>query len=180
MISPGWSFGGVAAYEIALQLTSRGIQVKGILLIDSPSPINHIPLSDSLIDTAIDLDARAARSELSALVKKQFSMNAQMLGKYIPHATASLCPPLVLLRSSEGFRPTGVTPMDVPAWLADRSDPQTSVADWQSLAHCSVKVLDIPGHHFQPFHSSNVRTELHLMIPMLTSRADCGALSADR
>ncbi|KAJ7022589.1 putative polyketide synthase [Mycena alexandri] len=159
----GWSFGGVAAYEIALQLTSRGIQVKGILLIDSPSPINHIPLSDSLIDTVLDLDVRAERSELSTLVKKQFSMNAHMLGKYVPHATASLCPPLVLLRSSECYRPEGVAIADVPKWLADRSDPQTSVTGWQSLAHCSVKVLDIPGHHFQAFHSSNI-PELSLRI----------------
>ncbi|KAJ7720853.1 putative polyketide synthase [Mycena maculata] len=146
----GWSFGGVAAYEIALQLTSRGIQVKGILLIDSPSPINHTPLSDSLLDTVIAVDAH---SELSALVKTQFSTNAALLGKYVPHATASVCPPLVLLRSSEGFVAAGV---DVPAWLADRSDPQTSVAGWQSLAHCTVKVIDIPGHHFAPFHSSNI------------------------
>ncbi|KAJ7133377.1 hypothetical protein C8R44DRAFT_849492 [Mycena epipterygia] len=157
----GWSFGGVAAYEIALQLTSRGIQVKGIILIDAPNPINHTPLSDSLINTVLGLDARAGRSELNVLVKKQFSMNARMLGKYVPHATASLCPPLVLLRSSEGFRPPGVA--DVPAWLSDRSDPQTSVVGWQSLAHCSVKVLDIPGHHFEPFHSSNVE-ELSLRI----------------
>ncbi|KAJ7712367.1 putative polyketide synthase [Mycena metata] len=159
----GWSFGGVAAYEIALQLTSRGIQVKGILLIDSPSPINHVPLSDSLIDTVLDLDVRAGRSELSTLVKKQFSMNAHMLGKYVPHATASLCPPLVLLRSSECYRPEGVAVADVPKWLADRSDPQTSVAGWQSLAHCSIKVLDIPGHHFQAFHPSNI-PELSLRI----------------
>ncbi|KAJ7216777.1 polyketide synthase [Mycena haematopus] len=158
----GWSFGGVAAYEIALQLTSRGIHVGGILLIDSPSPINHTPLSDALIDVVIELDTRAASSsEFSALVKKQFSMNARMLAKYVPHATASLCPPLVLLRSSEGFHPSGVT--DIPTWLADRSDPQTSVAGWQSLAHCSVKVLDIPGNHFQPFHSSNI-AELSLRI----------------
>ncbi|KAJ6614787.1 putative polyketide synthase [Mycena sp. CBHHK59/15] len=138
-----------AAYVDYILSTTTGpllLGGQGILLIDSPSPINHIPLSDSLIDTVIDLDARAARSELSALVKKQFSMNARMLGKYVPHATASLCPPLVLLRSSEGFKPTG-----------------TSVAGWQSLAHCSVKVLDIPGHHFQPFHSANI-AELSLRI----------------
>ncbi|KAF7371094.1 Non-reducing polyketide synthase terA [Mycena sanguinolenta] len=158
----GWSFGGVAAYEMALQLTSHGIHVKGILLIDSPSPIDHTPLSDALIDAVIELDAPAAScSELAALVKKQFVMNARMLGKYVPHATASLCPPLVLLRSSEGFHPSGVA--DVPTWLADRSDPQTSVAGWQSLAHCSIKVIDIPGNHFKPFHPSNI-TELSLRI----------------
>ncbi|KAJ7613846.1 putative polyketide synthase [Mycena polygramma] len=150
----GWSFGAVVAYEIALQLTSRGIQVKGILLIDPPSPISHVPLSDSLIDTVIDLDPRTAGSELGAMVKKQLCMNAHMLGKYVPHATASVCPPLVLLRSSEGFKPAGVA--GIPAWLSDRSDPHTSIAGWQSLAHCSVKVLDIPGNHFQPFHSSNI------------------------
>ncbi|KAJ6479893.1 putative polyketide synthase [Mycena vitilis] len=150
----GWSFGAVVAYEIALQLTSRGIQVKGILLIDPPSPISSVPLSDSLIDTVIDLDPRMAGSELGAMVKKQLSMNASMLGKYVPHATASVCPPLVLLRSSEGFKPAGVE--GIPTWLSDRSDPHTSVAGWQSLAHCSVKVLDIPGNHFQPFRSSNI------------------------
>ncbi|KAJ6485560.1 putative polyketide synthase [Mycena sanguinolenta] len=158
----GWSFGGVVAYEMALQLTSRGVHVKGILLIDCPSPIDHTPLSEALIDAVIELGARtASSSELTALVKKQFSMNARMLGKYVPHATASLCPPLVLLRSSEGFNPSGIA--DVPVWLADRSDPQTSVAGWQSLAHCSVKVLDIPGNHFKPFHPSNI-AELSLRI----------------
>ncbi|KAF7320598.1 hypothetical protein HMN09_00144300 [Mycena chlorophos] len=161
----GWSFGGVAAYEIALQLTARGVQVKGILLIDAPSPINHVPLSESLIDRVLKLDAtntNARNAELTALVRTQFSMNAAMLGKYFPHATASLCPPLVLLRSSEGFAfASGAG--DVPSWLADRSDPRTSVAGWQSLAHCSVKVLDIPGHHFAVFHPENV-AELSLRI----------------
>ncbi|KAJ7245357.1 hypothetical protein B0H12DRAFT_1235793 [Mycena haematopus] len=74
--------------------------------------------------------------------KKQFSMNARML-------------------RNEGFHPSGVA--DIPTWLADRSDPQTSVAAWQSLVHCSVEVLDIPGNHFQPFHSSNT-AELSLRI----------------
>ncbi|KAJ7094725.1 putative polyketide synthase [Mycena belliarum] len=160
----GWSFGGVVAYEIALQLTSRGIQVKGILLIDSPSPINHNPLSDALIDTVLDLTVRAeSGSELGALLKMQFTQNTRVLGAYVPHATASVCPPLVLLRSSAGFRPSGIASVDVPAWLGDRSDPQTSVQGWQRLAHCAVKVLDIPGDHFQAFHASNI-AELSLRI----------------
>jgi hypothetical protein len=92
-------------------------------------------------------------------------MNARMLGKYVPHATASLCPPLVLLRSSEGYKPKGVA--DIPTWLSDRGNPQTSVAGWQSLAHCSVKVLDIPGHHFEPFHSSNVCTRFFFNILLI-------------
>ncbi|KAF7327230.1 hypothetical protein MKEN_00300100 [Mycena kentingensis (nom. inval.)] len=158
----GWSFGGVAAYEIALQLTARGVHVKGIILIDAPSPVNHVPLPESVIDRVLQLDA--SRSvELAALVRRQFSLNAQMLGQYVPHATASLCPALVLLRSSEGVHFDDGATDQVPQWLSERSDPQASVAAWQSLAHCSIKVLDIPGNHFEPFHSANV-AELSLRI----------------
>jgi len=154
LILGGWSFGGIVAYEIALQLTRRGIGVKGILLIDSPSPVNHIPLSDALIESVINQDARNARSELGGLVKAQFSMNAAMLGKYVPHATASLCPPLVLLRSRDTYNPPGIR--NVPQWLSDRSNAKNAVKGWESLAHCSVKIIDIPGHHFQPFQGSHI------------------------
>ncbi|KAK7036095.1 Non-reducing polyketide synthase tera [Favolaschia claudopus] len=155
----GWSFGGVVAYEAALQLTQRGIQVKGILLIDSPSPRNHIPLSEALLDVAV---ASAFPSELRAHIQRQFAMNARILGQYVPHATASLCPPLVLLRSRDGFQ-CSIPDIDVPQWLADRSDPQSCVAGWQTLAHCNVKVLDIPGDHFQAFKAENI-AELSLRI----------------
>ncbi|KAF7327244.1 hypothetical protein MKEN_00301700 [Mycena kentingensis (nom. inval.)] len=151
----GWSFGGVVAYEIALQLTARGVHVKGIILIDAPSPVNHVPLPESIIDRVLQLDAPRS-VELAALVRKQFSNNAQILGKYVPHATASLCPALVLLRSSEGVHFDDGAPDHVPQWLSERSDPQTSIAGWQSLAHCSVKVLDISGNHFETFHPANV------------------------
>lgn len=144
----------MAAYETSLQLAKKGIQTQGILLIDSPSPINHVPLSDALIDSVVNLDARSANSDLGRLVKAQFAMNARMLGKYDPRATGGTCPPLVLLRSSEGFNPPGVS--DVPIWLADRSDPKIATAGWESLASGPVKVLDIPGHHFTPFYPANV------------------------
>jgi hypothetical protein len=133
-----------------------GIKTKGILLIDSPSPINHVPLSDALIDSVVNLDARSANSDLGRLVKAQFAMNARMLGNYDPRATGGSCPPLVLLRSSEGFNPSGVP--DVPIWLADRSDPNIATAGWTNLASGPLKVLDIPGHHFTPFYPTNVST----------------------
>ncbi|KXN83388.1 Conidial yellow pigment biosynthesis polyketide synthase [Leucoagaricus sp. SymC.cos] len=154
VILGGWSFGGVAAYETSLQLAKMGIKSQGILLIDSPSPINHVPLSDALIDSVVNLDARSANSDLGRLVKAQFAMNARMLGKYDPRATGGTCPPLILLRSSEGFNPPGVS--NVPIWLADRSDPSIATAGWETLAPGPVKVLDIPGHHFTPFYPANV------------------------
>ncbi|RDB14789.1 Non-reducing polyketide synthase terA [Hypsizygus marmoreus] len=155
LILGGWSFGGVVAYEIAHQLKKRGVQVQGILLIDSPSPINHVPLSNSLIDSVISLNSGTSDSELRKLVKTQFTMNAGLLEEYQASAeNLHHCPPLVLLRSSEGFCPSGM--YDVPLWLSNRSDPQDVSAGWESLAGGAVKVMDIPGDHFQPFHSSNI------------------------
>ncbi|KAJ6454535.1 putative polyketide synthase [Mycena vitilis] len=150
----GWSFGGVAAHEIALQLARRGIEVKGILLIDPPSPIEHVPLSGPILDTVLDVGVRVTSSELTALVKKQFYLNTRLLGDYVAPETTNLCPPLVLLRSSEGFRPPGV--VHIPTWLSDRSNPETTVSPWQSLAHREIKCVDIPGHHFDVFHPSNI------------------------
>ena len=40
----GWLFGGIVALEAFHQLTKLGFTVKGLILIDSPLPINHIPL----------------------------------------------------------------------------------------------------------------------------------------
>ncbi|KAJ7720857.1 hypothetical protein DFH07DRAFT_972465 [Mycena maculata] len=74
-----------------------------------------------------------------------------MLRKYVPHATATR---FVYLHSREGFHPADV--VDVPTWLSDRSDPRKSVAGWESVSHCSIKVIDIPGNHFEPFYSANI------------------------
>lgn len=45
----GWSFGGMAAYEVARQLLEAGEKVQGIILIDSPSPLALPPLPLSMI-----------------------------------------------------------------------------------------------------------------------------------
>lgn len=148
----------MAAYETSLQLAKKGIKTQGILLIDSPSPINHVPLSDSLINSVVNLDSRSANSDLGRLVKAQFAMNARMLGEYDPRATGGSCPPLVLLRSSEGFNPSGVS--DVPIWLANREDSKIATVGWDTLAPKPVEVLDIPGNHFTPFYPTNVSNSL--------------------
>jgi hypothetical protein len=100
----------------------------------------------------MNLETRSANSELGSLVKTQFEMNARMLGKYNPYATGGVCPPLALLRSIEGYSPSNVA--DVPIWLSDRSNTSGAAAGWDTFA--TVQVLDIPGHHFQAFHPSNV------------------------
>ena len=144
------------AYEVSLQLAKRGVQVQGVLLIDSPSPINHIPLSESVIDSVLALQTRRAGSKLEGLVKAQFVMNARMLGKYNPRATSEHSPSLklVLLRSKEGYDPPSIS--GTPTWLTDRKNPKSASAGWETIAGEPIKVMDIPGHHFQPFEASHV------------------------
>ncbi|TFK37752.1 hypothetical protein BDQ12DRAFT_735983 [Crucibulum laeve] len=150
LILGGWSFGGVVAFEAACQLIRKGINVRGVLLIDSPSPVKHVPLSDALLDAVAGTQGN--NSQVSQLVKKQFQMNSRMLGRYDP--VKGKYPLLVMLRSREGFNPPGVP--DVPIWLADRSDPRQAVSGWETVVGCQIKSIDIPGNHFQPFHPSNL------------------------
>lgn len=146
----GWSFGGVAAYEAALQLSKRGIIVKGLLLIDAPNPENHVPLSTAIISAATSLD-KHDNSQVGRLVQTQFAANSAMLKDYNPYSTRGTCPPVVYLRSEDGFNPVGVE--GVPAWLSDRRGRESG---WEKIACGRVKVFDIPGNHFQAFHSNNV------------------------
>ncbi|TFK52663.1 polyketide synthase [Heliocybe sulcata] len=152
----GWSFGGVAAFELARQLMRKGVAVKGVVLIDSPSPVNHVPLSQAVIEAVVNLDARGANSDIGRLVKVQFRENSALLGKYDPVSAGGPYPRLVLLRSREGFNPAGVSEA-VPVWLADRSDAKQAVAGWEGLVGAPVKSFDIPGNHFQPFQAANIQ-----------------------
>lgn len=145
-----------------------GITVKGLLIIDSPAPQNHVPLSSELIMSAsgLSVDQCASdsslppRKEVSRLVQQQFAMNSKMLGDYDPlnsfdSAPPAGCPPVVFLRSKEGYSPPGVR--NIPKWLADRGNPNLIIEGWKSL-HPSVpfKCFDIPGHHFQALHPGHV------------------------
>ena len=161
----GWSFGGVVAYEVALQLAKRGINTKGIILIDAPNPIGHVPLSDTLIKTIAKYDRKTGPVEIGKLVQKQFAMNAQLLSAYDPHETKGVCPPIGFLRSESGYAVEGVT--DIPMWLADRSDSTNVVTGWSTLSS-SVKVWDIPGHHFQAFDNANVRCSRYSRVLIFT------------
>ncbi|EEB99388.1 hypothetical protein MPER_00945 [Moniliophthora perniciosa FA553] len=149
----GWSFGGVVAYEAALQLQIRRVKVQGIILIDSPNPMNHIPLSGPLIQAAMECDS-ITRSPLGPYIVSQFEECVRLLQCYDPRSTGGTCPPLVMLRSSQGFESTDVS--SVPSWLTDRSNPRLSVSGWEDLTEQPVKIIDIPGHHFEPFRAANI------------------------
>ncbi|KAK1235584.1 polyketide beta-ketoacyl-synthase [Marasmius sp. AFHP31] len=157
VILGGWSFGGVVAYEVARQMISSGQRVKGVVLIDSPSPVNHVPLSSALINAVLDLEKVASNTDIARLVKSQFQMSSRMLGDYEPPTTGPH-PAIVLLRSSEGLKldHTDGPVVEIPEWLSDRSDPSRISIGWERLTQTPVKVIDIPGNHFEVFNVQNV------------------------
>lgn len=76
-----------------------------------------------------------------------------MLGLYDATAAGGPYPKLAILRSSEGVKANGV---QVPVWLADRSNPRQVITEWESLVKTTIKCWDIPGNHFEPFSAANV------------------------
>ncbi|PFH47919.1 hypothetical protein AMATHDRAFT_6301 [Amanita thiersii Skay4041] len=153
VIIGGWSFGGVLAYEISQQLKGSEIKVKGILLIDSPDPITHVPLSEALINSVLGIGTHITNVETSRLIKRQFTSNTKLLSEY-KLASGDLCVQIIYLRSKEGYNPSDIS--DIPKWLSDRSSPEAIVAIWSRLSRSPVRVIEIPGNHFNPFHPSNV------------------------
>lgn len=147
----GWSFGGVVAFEVARVLRARSFSVKGVVLIDSPSPLVCAELNTDIIDYVLR-NAKSIDPEFWELCKSQFSTNSKLLSEYQPSISKLDGPiiPIVFLRSIDGFNPPHLA---VPAWLADRKDTESIVSGWDALSGSPVCTIDIPGNHFQPFDS---------------------------
>ncbi|KAG1818621.1 putative polyketide synthase [Suillus subaureus] len=153
IIIGGWSFGGVVAFETAKRLAQNGVRVRGIVLIDSPCPGKHVPLSSSVIDHVTMSHSRGIDSGTISLVAEQFKESSRLLSVYKPSREGKLEVPIVLLRSSEGYAPPG---LDVPHWLQYRGSEGAVVGEWEALTRSPVKTWSIPGDHFAPFNPENI------------------------
>ncbi|GIJ90983.1 type I iterative polyketide synthase [Aspergillus pseudoviridinutans] len=161
----GWSFGGVVAFEAARVLMAGGYPVTGVVLIDSPPPLNHKPLSANIIDAVTKGDKNRGGlvgETIRNLVRESFTACAGMLGAFKPEAVTSTSRPIprtFLLRSRDGFLiNTSNGSREVEnAWLQDRSDPRTSIEGWEILTKAKMPYMDIPGDHFQVFDVANIQ-----------------------
>jgi hypothetical protein len=134
------------------------VELKGVILIDSPNPLNHVPLSLPLIEDIIDNSIKR-NSDIREFCKSQFTTNAKLLREYDPYKIANLNEGLplrlVCLVCRDGYNsPTSC--VDVPSWLSDRGDITTIPKGWELVSGSVVQALDIPGHHFEPFQPHNV------------------------
>ncbi|KAH0826248.1 putative polyketide synthase [Lanmaoa asiatica] len=153
LILGGWSFGGVVAFEIARILTSRGVNVKGVALIDSPPPSEPPLLSDTIINHLLRDQERAVDSSMTALVMRQFKQSTELLDKYVPGAR-DVEVTLAFLSCTAGFCPDGME--GVPAWFRERDEIAPVVGPWEALVRQPIPVWNITGHHFEPFSRVHV------------------------
>ncbi|KAI1082602.1 putative polyketide synthase [Whalleya microplaca] len=156
----GWSFGGVVAFEAARRLAAQGKAVIGTILIDSPPPLNHQPLSPRILD-AVTGAGKASGNETSkairSLTRRNFAACASLLGAFRPSAPDALPVPRVfLLRSRLGWRDPANPQFVENRWLQDRSDLHTAIAGWETVAQAHVSSIDIPGDHFRVFDPANL------------------------
>jgi len=136
----------------------KGVRVQGVILIDSPHPGCHVPLSDSLINFVLNIKDGNSQSDIGSLMRTQLRMSSLLLGQYSPPICEGPYPRLAMLRSREAVEVLDIR--HVPLWLGDRSDPQQAVVGWEHLLGAKVRIWDIPGNHFQPFTSQNVSSRI--------------------
>lgn len=148
---------------MACEMQRAGIEVAGVILIDSPSPFSSEPLPPALLDavlpTAEFSNVRHAR--IASLVRTQMNHSTRAVVAYDPQSAPRPYPRLVMLRCSDAFDVSAIPGCGDLPFLTDRRDPRSAVQDWERLVGGTVEVLDIPGHHFEPFHPKHVRLSLY-------------------
>ena len=154
----GWSFGGIVAYEAAQQLVTNGFKIRGLVLIDSPSPINHEPLPTALIAHVARPMERLNVSRYSTDLKDEFVFNASLLGNYNPRPfleSQGRGLRTAMLRSTEVLDTQRLCNVRYD-WLNRQDSRTTAIASWKKLVGGHVEVFQIPGNHFEPFNKENV------------------------
>ena len=133
--------------------------MKGVIIIDSPCPVNHQPLPEPVIQHIVKpiMETRTPAGQKSAAaLASQFRTHAELLSQYRAEPTTSedglRC---VMLRSQDTMGTTTLCGVSYP-WLEDQDARSQSIKDWERLVGHPMEVLPIPGNHFEPFTSPHV------------------------
>ena len=138
-------------------MMEEGLNVKGVVLIDAPCPTDHVTLPVALLDYVVT-QGNSSRSGTEAVgsIMGQFKKSSELLERYSPSSERPH-PRVAFLRSREGMKVESESMREnIPVWLADRDEPETTVSGWETLLGGKLKWWDVPGDHFQPFLPENV------------------------
>ncbi|KAK4205573.1 putative polyketide synthase [Triangularia verruculosa] len=155
----GWSFGGVLAFEVSRQLRAHhpNVTVKGVILIDSPVPIDHEPLPEQVISHVVGNKGRD--SPLRKQVQSQFSRHAGMLERYSRQSLEQAngggvpCAMIFCTKTMDTGRACGVS----YPWLSDGEYRSRAVDRWEKVVGRRLLVLDLDCDHFEVFEDANIK-----------------------
>ncbi|KAF5549199.1 polyketide synthase [Fusarium mexicanum] len=141
LILGGWSFGGIIAFEAAQLLTKRGFKVQGLVMIDSPSPVDHDPLPATVIANVARSSGQMGTSISSAL-EEEFMSNAALLGAYSPvpflQATGRVLRTAMLV-SNDLFDTETLCGVRYD-WLSKQDTRDDSIRTWEELVGCHIEI----------------------------------------
>ena len=151
---------------MACQLQNAGRRIDGVVLIDSPYPINHQPLPDAITAYLTGLQQSPSSTAFAAdspaqsrreRVLAQFQTNAAMLGKYKPTTITTILSTfkVIMLQSRDTFDSEALCGIQYP-WLQEQEERKSAIKAWCKLLGREMPVLEIPGNHFEPFKMENV------------------------
>lgn len=146
------------AFEVSRQLRQRGKPPRGIILIDSPTPIGHEPLPKEVISHVVSKTASQRGSEAAAearsCIEAQFRRHAGLLQKYdpLPEEGDVQCVSISCVRTMDTQELCGVS----YPWLAEDGFRRESLRSWERLLKQSIAVLEVDCNHFEVFEPSYV------------------------
>jgi amino acid adenylation domain-containing protein len=186
----GWSFGGLVAVEMALQLAGAGAEIGDVILIDS-----HLALPgaaygrlgtrqfvlDFLRERAVDTARVAARSRGVVAVALEEAKRAGVAAPALQvdefrrilsqHERVYRAHVLLARRYIPGARLRRIVLLEP---VDRRRDRRAAFGDWSTIADV-VERRVVPGDHFTMLHEPNVRAIAECLRPRL--RAQSGSPS---
>ncbi|KAI1762632.1 hypothetical protein GGR53DRAFT_500984 [Hypoxylon sp. FL1150] len=164
VILGGWSFGGVLAFEISRQLRRLGRVVKGVVLIDSPPPVDHQGLPQEIISYVVEKKQASGPRIVSEALKQarikvglNFQHHATLLQNYRPEPRIGDDDvPCVMVKCSQTMDTETLCSVAYP-WLSDEIFRTKSIQVWERLVGRQIPVLEVACNHFEVFDSEHVR-----------------------
>lgn len=157
------------AHEVAQQLESRECSTLGVILIDSPCPLNHQPLPKPVIDYILSPISKSEPTGGISMIADQFSHHARFLSEYHPDTQIDKERTYIMLQSVECFETTRLCGVKYP-WLEDADARSESLRNWERVLGRQLSVLEIPGNHFEPFKPDNVSLQHCFKLTIIRNR----------
>ena len=171
VIISGWSFGGIAAYEITKLLQREGkIPVLGLVLVDPPPPDGYTnPRVAELLQRLFVkiFGANTVRQTKLGNAMHEISASnaircADLMETYV--ATSTGKPPRTAYLyavdpvSTDFLGEEGDEQAPYDAWLCEREDRRLALGGWFDLLGEDMKVIDLPGNHYNILERDKVET----------------------